>query len=292
MILAILANIFYHKVLPEIQRNLRFIDPIVHGDGSVEYTIRERHFLGRRDIEDGYYEDWVLRIPNSVKCLEADKEGFCIDYLPEKLASGFGDGDWPAFSLHLRLPNLEPLKEPFVWTFPNILRIYFSSSSFEEYGTNSDVFKPGGGGFANSHKIQTEIRCKKDEEIAPNLFMLRDATLAEKQAYGNKYKYVWDDKCISSRFGKRGEYALYGEAGKRIGYGNCNFDPAQIKEFSKTHNCSFFIWLEQERKVQYSFHASHLRSLPEIYKMTAQFLNDATVLEKSTNLRWRPSDNE
>lgn len=292
MILAAILSVVYYKILPEIQRKLLFIDPIAYGDGSVEYIVRTKSFVGRGKVENEYYEDWVLRIPNSVQCLEADRNGFCSDYLPEKLVSDFGDGPIPTLNLYLKLPNLEPLKDRFIRTSPNVLNIYFGVGSFNIYGTDTGVFKPGGGGFANTHKIQTEIKCRKDQEIAPNLFRLRDATLTEKKAYGNKYKNMWDDKCISSRFSKRSEYALYGEADKRIGYGGCNFDPQKTNEFTKSHSCSFFIWLEQERRVQYSFHASHLKNLPEIYKKTVKFLNEATILEKSTNLRWRPSDND
>ena len=260
---AMAGYIFWRDHIQEKGPNPAIVDPVYYADGSVEYTLFDRP--GPDVKRDG--GSWVLRFPDLTNCKQAMPDGQCGEYKEKRLLPSFFKGSASASMIfRVDIKDFSIAKEH-EWDYrPNILQIGLR-------GHYRHLFRP------------RWDDCMPLKEIAPNFYQLRHATDAEKAAAFKGKHYSKRINC-SRVSEKRVVYRLVNAEGRQIANGSCS-KKARTKD-RKIVSCSFSAWIPQGRLITLKFDRGFIHNFPEIYNKTVQFLSDATVLEKSTSIKWRP----
>lgn len=270
--------IFWRDFIQEKGPDPAIVDPVYYADGSGEYTLFDRP--GPDSKVEREAGSWVLRFSDLINCQQTLPNGQCGEYKEKRLLPNFFKGPASAvMSLRFDITDFSIAKEH-EWDYrPNILRISLTGrykSLFRGIPGHSREFGFGRLGWDD---------CMPLKEIAPNFYQLRHATDAEKAAAFKGKNYSKRINC--GRVSKeRNTYRLVNAEGRQIARGVCS--KKARTEDRKVVSCSFSAWIPQERMITLNFDRGFIHNFPEIYNKTVQLLSDATVLEKSTSIKWRP----
>lgn len=240
------------------------IAPISREKGTIDYTLVDWIFSDKK-----YFEHWVLRFPEDATITRPEK--------PNSKNHNY------RLTLYLKMPDMTFLPQGEKKFDKEVTRISINARHqvFKKVTSN---YKGGiESGFAGRYN---QLNCARDKEITKGFFQMRDATNAEKEAHGSSYKSYLRDKCERSQ--DNIPFAYYDKAGDLLAKGSCW--KSDIFKSEKA-SCYFRVWLPQGRDAYVDLAPKYLGEFPLIYQKIVTKINDATVIEKSTNLKWRPSSN-
>lgn len=270
-------------------------DPVptaVLQDGSTEHTLTDWIFFHDKE----YFENWVLKLPPDAKYWKPDdlkKSGRVI-------VNGTNLGQTKSFnqSLHfyLKLPDMDFLKsrKDLKSSKPSRLRrepydkdklSILLGHDHKYLGIEEIQGKKKPFGFISNYVNRYGINCGLGEEIENNFFLLRDITEEERKAYDkNRYRSLFDEYCGHS--GEKNYFVYFQSSDVPVASGECT-KPVALRE-GYNNICWFSVWLPQKRTASLRFDVSYIDQFPKIYNTVVSMINNATVIEKSTNLKWRP----
>jgi len=247
-------------------------DPVVYEDGSVEYRLI---YVGR-DLERGTRDDqhWVLRFPKE------------LDVVPFEQRTEFERRNLKPFAgvynydlhFYVNLPEFTLVKSRDSYDDINLLEVALNASEIKygEYGVDSN--KKQTSSFSSRHDLSTKRRCRKDTEIIPGLFSLRDPSASEIQAMYDEYgedarHYVTGCGSFNP---KVTDYSFNDPSGRSWGTGYCRNQ--NVRE------CTFRVWLPYSRTAIYRFNHKYLTQIHDIHQGVINLLKTATDFEKSRNI--------
>jgi hypothetical protein len=198
------------------------------------------------------------------------------------------------------LPDFAFLDDPYIRTNDDLLRVRVHSKEVR-YGTEDET-SPLTSFFAQSD-VLANYKCRKDVEIFPGIFTLRQPTQLEIETTGKRPlystksegpmgSYPFPPVCdkYNERFkddpnaGFKISAVVYDSGERPVGEGHCMLKKSVDRVITNSENCGFRFWLEQNREVTLRFHGKHLANIAEYYQKTAELLTQATVVEKSRNM--------
>ena len=244
-------------------------DPVVYDDGSVEYRL----INNGRDLKRGTGDDqhWVLRFPKELDVFTYEGQGEIINENLKPFEGIYNHNLYfymmlPEFSMEQRRNSYEEL---------NLLRV--SLSAIEDKYV-SEVGKTQTSGFFIRQDVYTNRECRKETEIIPGLFKLRDPSASEKkvmyEVYGEEARY-YDERGCGASDPTVTDYSFYTPSGRPIGTGNCYHRGKEL--------CFFYVWLPYSRTAHYSFHRKYLMQIHDIHQSVINLLETVTDTEKSRN---------
>ncbi|MCP4103085.1 MAG: hypothetical protein GY750_16950 [Lentisphaerae bacterium] len=248
-------------------------------DGSTEHTLIDWIF---RDKE--YFEHLVLKLPPSAQYWKPDE----LSKSGPAIVNGTKLGPTKTYNrsltLYLKMPDLKFAKLKQEEHDKSEISVSIQHSH-KYLGIENIAGEKKPFGFTGSYIRSYGVNCGLGEEIDTGFFILRDITEVERQAYDiGRYRHVFEEYCGYS--GMKNYFVYFQPEDTPVAYGECQ-KPGALKD--KHRNiCRFQIWLPQRRVAYIYFDALHIDNLPNIYKGITRKINDATVIEKSTNLKWRP----
>ena len=275
------------------------LPPIVYADGAINYTLIDSNILIQKsgsekyspEVRKYYSQHWVLNFPNIVKCIDASTHGTCDEY---KLIYHEPVYNTEANNLlvYLKIPETNLLKVEADRRHDDVLHL-FLNGKYQDYDS-----------YSNIHYSRNEIECRKDIEIVPGLFKLRDMTEDERKLVPKQYSSFKNNFCLPQNRPHINETGLINDSDSKtffnigkppsvdrfllydgnisIGDGRC-----RISKNGNPANCTFTIWLPKERYALLQFTNTHLEQLPLIYKKIVKLINHATV-----KIEWREKVND
>ena len=252
-------------------------DPVVYEDGSTEYRLINAGKDRIRGNEDDQH--WVLRFPKGlyVKSLEED-----IVRLNKK-----PPGPQFLYNRDIRfvvtLPDFTYLTDSYSRSRSDLLKVHWTG---EEVKYGMGTYQEHDSSFSSRHDAYTNFDCRKDEEVIPGLFKLRDPTDAEIQAMRDKYgprEYFYDDVCgvTDPMFT---HYSVYDTSGRPIGRGDCYPLKKLDESYGEKGQCTFRFWQPQSREISYSFRKQYLPQIHDIHAGVVDLISAATDEQKSINM--------
>jgi len=272
----VLVAIAISYALWVFNKPLRY-DSITYDDGTVEYRLID----GGKDITRGNADDqhWVLRFPKGLR-VESFEEMILRtrkrDLLPINGRSGYNI----SLDFMIRLPDFTDVTGEYPSLKDDTLKVDLRYQ-YKEYGSGS--YQKRGNSFSSRHDQNTNLECRKDKEILPGLFQLREPTEAEHQLireeYGSEARRFFTDGCRLDD-PKDKKYSVYDVSEGPSGMGNCR----RYKASSEWGDCSFRFWLPQNRMAVYHFSEEYLTQIHVIHTYVVDLLTEATDREKSINM--------
>ncbi len=238
------------------------ITPTEREAGTLDYTLIDWIFRDKK-----YFEHWALRIP----------EDAAVTLPTDVKSKGYNS----RLSLYLKMPDMGFLPQGQDRFDKDVMRVSINARHQKFKTSTRRGNKTIEVGFAGTRH---HLTCVKEKQITKGFFQMRDATAEEINAYGSSYKHYLKDKCGYSA--GYTNFAYYNDAGDLLAAGKCS-----LKDFFKSNNasCDFRVWLPQGRDAYVYLAPKYLKDFPQIYKRLVAKINDATIVEHSTNLKWRPS---
>jgi len=266
--------------------NPQLYPPIRHADGTTEFRL----INSGPDLTDGTPDDqhWVLRMPAGLWVHTMDE-----DRTEQQKKD---NPDYPynrSFSMIVGLPDFEFVQDPYEGSLKDNLRVQIDST-IVPYG--SGRFEGGAGlAFSARHDLKTNFNCRKEAEIGPGVFRLRDPNDEEIREMGEIYgtdprrgpsRFFFPPECNSvGLLGQRREqFAVYDGAGKPTGHGTCTHPLETNTDPDAYASCVFWFWLSLERELQLSLSGEHVPQLQSIHTRLADLISSATDRAKSSNL--------
>lgn len=273
---------------PYIDPNPQLYPLIKYEDGSTEYRLVN----DGADRIEGTSDDqhWVLRIPSGL-WVESPDEGRSEDQMRE-------NPEYPynlSFSIMAGLPDLEFVEDPFAGSLQDIVRLRINAPEIT-FGEGKFVGQ-GVSAFSAFHDVLANYNCRRDFAVGPGVFWLRQPTAQEVNDMGKLYgvdprngqsQYFFPPECNLRTDAQT--FAVYDEALKPIGYGDCRLRSAEANFLGETDQCSFWFWIPWERKIQVQLSGEFVPQLQFIYGDLLELLTDATDVEKSINMLTSPSN--
>ncbi|HKL46642.1 MAG TPA: hypothetical protein VJ906_10430 [Roseovarius sp.] len=266
--------------------NQQLYPPIRHADGTTEFRL----INSGPDLIDGTSDDqhWVLRMPAGL-WLHFPDEGRTAQQKKD-------NPDYPynlSFTMIVLLPDFAFVQEPYEGSRKDNLRVRIDSP-IVPYG--SGRFEGGAGlAFSARHDLKANFNCRKDTEIGPGVFRLRDPNEDEIREMGDIYgtdprrgpsRFFFPPRCTGESLqGHRLEQvAVYDAAGNPTGHGTCTHPLETDTNPDAYTSCVFWFWLPLERELQLSLSGEHVPQLQSIHTRLADLIWHATDHGKSTNL--------
>ena len=254
------------------------IAPVTRESGTVDYTLIAWIFPNKKQ-----FEHWVLRFPDDVVITRPEDLKNRGPVIVNGIKFGAGRRSNSALTAYLYLPKGTFIRIKGQNLFhPDVARISVNASHqvYKKASYNSSGAIETG--FAGRYK---RLNCAREKQIAEGFFQMRDETAQEKQAHGPSYKSYLKNRCGPSR--DLVNFAYFDDADDLLAKGECHISDLYK---SKHTSCNFRIWLPQQRDAYVSISPKYLPQFPSVYRKIVDTLNDATVIEHSVNLPWRPRD--
>jgi len=254
------------------------LPPVFYADGSVKYTLIDSNI---RTIEESdpnnkwrtiykdYDQHWILRFPDFIECEEENRDGTCDEY-QSKIFPPVYSAEANDLWIFLKAPELEFLPKDGDRFGDETVTVIFRAN-YEDYDS-----------YSSTHFRNNEIQCRKDVEILPGFFKLRDMNEEERKEVPEEYSSFNDSYCLSQNNPKRNtgtglidgsgnrlnfsisgssrvdRFALY-DGNRPIGEGSCI-----LSADGSPNNCSFHFWLPQERRVSVQFKSNYTTEINSI----------------------------
>lgn len=132
------------------------------------------------------------------------------------------------------------------------------------------------------------LECRVVREIEPGLFLLREATRAERQIGQSNEQGTREGEALinSCRPMLNGDlrYGFYLSDSNPVGFGRCD---KAISDDIRRNPCSFIFWMNPETTISVGFPRSLLHETRDVYNFVQGFLADHTDLSKSQNVTFQ-----
>ena len=250
------------------------IAPISRDSGSTDYTLIDWIFPDKK-----YFEHWVLRFPDNATISRPED----LKLRGPTIINGVklsNDQRNHRLTVYLRMPDMAFLPKGQERFHPDVAYVSVNAGHQIYKRTIHNFYGQIETGFSGRYN---RLNCAKDKQIAENFFLMRDETALEKEAHGPSYKSYLQDKCGLLR--NYVHFAHYDHADNLLAKGECRTDDLYKSEHL---SCNFRVWLPQQRDAYVRIAPKYLQQFPRIYRKIVKILSDATVIEHSVNLQWRP----
>jgi hypothetical protein len=262
--------------------NPQLYPPIKHADGTTEYRLinaGEDRIKGTSDDQH-----WVLRMPAGLWVKSMD-EGRTEEQKRE-------NPDYPYnlnFAMIIGLPDFDIVEDPFEGSLKDVLDVSVDAPIFRFGSGGFDG--PPDGSFSRRHDLLANYNCRKDKEMGPGVFWLRQPSESEVREMAEIHgsdplrglsQYFTPPECYLSS--ARQAFAVYDQSDLPIGYGDCRLQPGSRDVLSDDDYCAFWFWLPVERKIQFQLRGKYVPQLQSIYEHVAGLLLEATDYNKSLNI--------
>lgn len=271
------------------------LPPVFYADGSVKYTLIDS-IIGReepdpdnkgRTVYKHYDQHWILRFPDFIECEEENRDGTCDEY-QSKIFPPVYSAEANNLWIFLKAPELEFLPKDGDRFGDETVTVIFRAN-YEDYES-----------YSKTHFRNNEIECRKDVEILPGFFKLRDMTEDERKEVPEEYSSFSNSYCLSQNNPKRNtgtglidgsgnrlnfsisgssrvdRFALYDDD-RSIGEGRC-----LLSADGSPNNCRFNFWLPQERRVSATFKSNYTSEIIQIYRKISTYVDQVSI-----DIKWR-----